>query len=526
MKDYQLPKLVKGKMSLIPIFVAFLSVVIVTLYLFVKRSYSYWERQGVPYKKPTFPLGNFTKSFLKQKSFAQDLQDLYNETSEPFYGVYSTITPALLIRDPRLIQNILVKDSQYFDEPGQHASTDVDPMADNLLLQHGEKWKRMRTKLSQAFTSGKLKGMLPTIIDCGKSMEKYIEKFANTNESIELRQIFAHYATNVIVSVAFGLEIDCFETDNEFSTNVVRVFFKPSFRAMVRSNFQTLLSPKLIKLFGVRFADKEVGDFLIETVRQNLEYREKNNVTRRDLFQLLMQIRNEGQVKEDDNWTTETKSGHKSLTIEDIAAQSLLFFLGGFDSSSSAMSFFLYELAKHPNIQQKVSDEIEEVIRRHDGELTYDAVSQMKYFSCCFTECLRLYPPFPGISRICTTDYKIPGTSVVIEKGTSVIISSLGLHYDRSYYDEPEKFIPERHNESQRLQKSFIEMPNITFGEGARNCIGRRLARLNSSVGLLLLLRKFRFELGDVHKNNENKISPTNFILALENGINLKVVTR
>lgn len=138
-----------------------------------------------------------------------------------------------------------------------------------------------------------------------------------------------------------------------------------------------------------------------------------------------------------------------------------------------------------------------------------------------------MYPPFPGISRICTADYKIPNTSIVIEKGTSVIISSLGLHYDRTYYDEADRFIPERHNESKRLEKSFIEMPNITFGEGARSCIGRRLARLNSSVGLILLLQKFKFQLGDEHRNDKkNKISPTNFIMALENGINLKVVTR
>lgn len=377
-------------MSLMLIFVTFIAILIVTLLLFVKRSYSYWERRGVPHKKPTFPFGNFSNSFMKKKSFAQDLEDLYNQTTGPFYGVYSTIVPALLIRDPQLIKNILVKDSQHFDEPGQHASSDVDPMADNLLMQHGEKWKRMRTKLSPVFTSGKLKGMFPTIVECAKSMVDYVEQFANTNNSIELRQIAAHYATNVIVSVAFGIEINCFENpDNEFNENVVKVFFKPSFRSMVRSICHTLLSPPLIKLFGVRFVDKQVSDFMIETVRQNLKYRESNNVTRNDLFQLLMQIRNEGQVKEDNNWTTDVTSERpKSLTIEDMGAQSLVFFLGGFDSSSSAMSFFLYELAKQPNIQQKVYDEIEDVIQKHNGELTYEAVSDMKYLSCCLTgEC-------------------------------------------------------------------------------------------------------------------------------------------
>lgn len=225
--------------------------------------------------------------------------------------------------------------------------------------------------------------MFNTIIACGNSLDKYVAKYANTGESVEIRDVFARFATNVIASVAFGIEIDCIENpDNEFRKYGQKIF-KPSFKNILRGNINVIV-PKLSKLLGLRFVDKEIGDFMIDTVRQNLEYREKNNVTRKDFFQLLMQLRNTGQVnKEDDDWSAKTNSDKKALSLEEIAAQAFLFFGGGFESSSSTMSFCMYELAKSPDKQQKAYDEITEILRQHDGHLTYDSLAEMKYVDYC-----------------------------------------------------------------------------------------------------------------------------------------------
>lgn len=87
------------------------------------------------------------------------------------------------------------------------------------------------------------------------------------------------------------------------------------------------------------------------------------------------------------------------------------------------------------------------------------------------TETLRLHPPFPVTSRMCTKTYKIPDTDVIIEEGTTLLFSAIGLQYDPQYYEQPEQFIPERYSES-HSSKSFVEMPNLVFGEGPRNCLG------------------------------------------------------
>lgn len=137
-----------------------------------------------------------------------------------------------------------------------------------------------------------------------------------------------------------------------------------------------------------------------------------------------------------------------------------------------------------------------------------------------------MHPPFPISTRKCTHDYKIPDTDVVIEEGTSIFFPTLGLQYDDKYYDEPTKFKPERYFDSQKTVKNFEDMPNLVFGDGPRNCIAMRFGKLQSKIAIVLLLRKFKFELGDQHKNNELKLNPRSIVLAPINGLNLKAYSR
>lgn len=67
------------------------------------------------------------------------------------------------------------------------------------------------------------------------------------------------------------------------------------------------------------------------------------------------------------------------MTMDELAAQVFIFFIGGFETSSTTMSFCLYELAINPDIQQLVQDDIDNVLQKHDGEITYEAIQQMEY---------------------------------------------------------------------------------------------------------------------------------------------------
>lgn len=136
------------------IFVSIVVILVATAYIYVKNAFSYWKRKGVPFKEPSFPFGNFTETFSKRRSFPEEVEDIYNESNEPFIGLYSSLAPTFLIRDPNLIKDIFIRDFQSFSNRGWHGNADVDPMADNILLQKMEKWKNVRSQLSPAFTAG------------------------------------------------------------------------------------------------------------------------------------------------------------------------------------------------------------------------------------------------------------------------------------------------------------------------------------------------------------------------------------
>lgn len=369
-------------MSAALIFVGLVSCLIVTAFLYVQNAFSYWKRRGIPYIKPTFPFGNSGEIFLQTTSVAETLQKLYESTTEPVLGYFSSVIPALLVRDSKILQNILIKDFSNFQMRKCHCDPKVDPMAENLLLINGEKWKTARTKLSPAFTASKLKEMIGTIIGATESLNEVLGQYADQPKAFEIRDVFTCCATNVIASVGFGIDIDCIKNpDSDFRKYGKRIFEGSVLNAW--RNLCIFVVPTLSKIFRPRFICKDVGDFMINIVKENIKYREENNVVKKDFFQLLMQLRNTGKIDEGNNWSIKSSTSHKSLTLEQMSAQAFLFFAAGYETSAATMSFCLYELCKDLSAQQRAYEEIVTVLEKHNGQLTYESISEMKYVDNC-----------------------------------------------------------------------------------------------------------------------------------------------
>jgi cytochrome P450 family 6 len=165
-----------------------------------------------------------------------------------------------------------------------------------------------------------------------------------------------------------------------------------------------------------------------------------------------------------------------------------VFFLAGFETSSTVLSFTLLELAANPDVQRKAQLEIDEALGQNNGEITYESLRTMKYLdwvlqgihqinfkvhfhTFAFIEAMRKYPPVTIHNRECTKTYIVPGTNVTIEKGFMVMIPNQALQNDPKYFPNPERFDPERFSDDDALHKyQYIYTP---FGEGPRQCIGK-----------------------------------------------------
>jgi cytochrome P450 family 6 len=126
----------------------------------------------------------------------------------------------------------------------------------------------------------------------------------------------------------------------------------------------------------------------------------------------------------------------------------------------------VYELVLNQDIQERLRDEINEVLERHNGEVTYDAIMEMKYLDMVFNETLRRWPIVDSQFRKSVDDFKIPNSDLVIPKNTTIMIPTVGLHMDERFWDEPEKFDPERFNEEN--VKKIVPYSYIPFSEGPR----------------------------------------------------------
>lgn len=139
----------------------------------------------------------------------------------------------------------------------------------------------------------------------------------------------------------------------------------------------------MLHFFNTYANPLEARKYFISLVTDTFAFREKNNVIRKDFMQMLMQLRNAGKVSEDGDWTVGKSEGLVSLSINDCAAQSYLFYLAGFDTSSSALTYCLYELVRNPELLLKVQQEIDQTLSRHNDEVTYEAIQEMKYLELC-----------------------------------------------------------------------------------------------------------------------------------------------
>lgn len=129
---------------------------------------------------------------------------------------------------------------------------------------------------------------------------------------------------------------------------------------------------------------------------------------------------------------------------------------------------------------------------------------------------MRKYPIIPNLFRKTQEDYKVPDSELVLEKGISVLIPVRAIHYDEDIYPEPHKFNPDRFSPEEiakRHPQSFLG-----FGDGPRNCIGSRFAKMQMCIGITYLLTNFEFS-----TDKPLNLSKRGFLLATEGGIVLSV---
>lgn len=231
--------------------------------------------------------------------------------------------------------------------------------------------------------------MFQTLVDTSGGLEAILKDYCESGESFEMKDVMARYTTDVILSVAFGIEAHTLKNpDSEFRSlgklimrdldvTTVFIFLFAKMAKPLRAAYFKLFRKRLMK---GKIEVEHVKNFFKEALLNTIDYREKNNVHRNDFLHLLLLLKNRGKLDEEGHVSIKGEKGAVgNLTLNELIAQCFLFFIGGFDTSSTSLTSTLFELTKYPEIQGKLRDEIHSHLAENDGKLSYDLIMKMDY---------------------------------------------------------------------------------------------------------------------------------------------------
>ncbi|XP_020020893.1 cytochrome P450 4F2-like isoform X1 [Castor canadensis] len=359
-------------------------------------------------------------------------------------------------------------------------------LGDGLLLSTSDKWSCHRRLLTPAFHFNILKPYVKIFNDSTNVMHAKWQRLIS--EGKNRLDMFEHISLMTLDSLQkciFGFESNCQEKPSEYIATILdlsALVTRRGHNLLMYMDFLYHLTPD-----GQHFrkACRLVHDFtgaVIQERRQTLPDQDVDDF-------LLAKAKSKTLDFIDVLLLTKDEDG-KMLSDEDIRAEADTFMFEGHDTTASGLSWVLYNLAKHPEYQERCRQEVRELLRDRDPkDIEWDDLAQLPFLTMCIKESLRLHPPVVFITRRCTQDVMLPD-GAVIPKGVTCAISIFGTHHNPAVWPDPEVYDPFRFDPENIKDRSPLAF--IPFSAGPRNCIGQTFAMSEMKVALALTLLRFR----------------------------------
>ena len=331
-------------------------------------------------------------------------------------------------------------------------------IGDGLLTSWGEDWRRQKALIQPIFTRARVEGYVDPIL---AELDEFKAHLRAEEASVDLGESMMRFTLKVVCRVLFGAGLT-----EEQENRVMNRFAALNGAVIKRANTPLPFGLPLPMGNRVRTNQAELFALCDDVIAQRRASASDGD----DLASLLVAARD----------------GDDQLSDDEVREQILIFMLAGHETTSMSLTFALHLLGRHPDIQQRVRDEVEHVLGDHPPTAS-QLISDLPYTTAVLKEAMRLYPAAPITGRRSLEDTTIGGYD--IPAGSDVILSVWSIHHRADIWPDPERFDPER----------FLGDPDIgrydwmPFGAGPRACIGQHFSMLESVATLAELVRDFDF---------------------------------
>lgn len=376
---------------------------------------------------------------------------------------------AIVSYKPELIRHVLKDNYKNYHKSSIQMKRMGHFLGPGLLTSHGDYWLTQRQLIQRGFRPDALRPLAATMHDgLTEALAHFDRAIANGPVDIcaQIRALTFHMVTRSLLTTRLPDE-DVARIDLAISE--IQDF-------MVRQIVHPYLMPWFV-LSGEQRKHDAMRQDCEQVLLTHIKRRRNDPENRQDILQALLDARYD--------------DGRSGMTDQQVLDESLQLLIAAHETSSTALSWALYLLCRHPDVLAAAVEEFRDVLGT--GLIAFDDIPSLALNTRVLDEALRLYPPFWMVDRVALADDRVG--DVEIPAGMMVVIFIHGAHHAPERWNDAERFQPDRFNAERRpRQPSYFYLP---FGAGPRGCIGGNYAQLQMLMIMSELLRNYSFHLAN-----------------------------
>lgn len=412
-----------------------------------------------------YPLIGVIPSMLKKNplDYFMACQANYGDIFTLDFGLLK----AVVLCSPHHAQYILRDEPQKYDKGGSFWNSMRSIMGNGLATSQGEFWKRQRRMIQPHFHRQKLANLTNKMVDAIEDATGYWDRAAESGRAFQIAEAYNHVTMKVIVRTILGSSLNFQEADEVGS----RIEYIISY--IMQGTLLNLL-PNWVPSPGrerYRLAKQKIDDVIFRIIDQ---CRQSPDTHQDDLMSMLLHM-------------VDDESGEQ-MTNEQLRDEIATIFLAGYETTSISLSWATAFLIQHPEIAEKLYKEVDSVL--NGRKPTFEDLPNLPYARMILQESMRYYSPSWWIPRNAAEDDTIDG--YLVPKGSLVICLNHAIHHHPDYWENPEKFDPERHTHERSAQRHRFAW-NV-FGAGQRQCLGKDFALMEGHLVLVRLAQRYVFK--------------------------------
>ena len=415
------------------------------------------------------PVVSRLRSFADSRAMAANPVRVLTKYTELFGSTFrfylGGLKEAIVTTDPAVIQHVLKTNAENYQKSEIQVKRMGHFLGKGLLTTHGEAWRTQRRLIQKGFDRKELEALSSIMQD---SLAESLRDFDRQVKAGPV-DIYPHLMKMTFAMVArslFGARLKDEDIDIISHTILTVQEF------IVRQTLQPYLNP-WFAVSGELRRHEDLRARADSILRAYISKR-RHEAPGHDLLQTLMDAR---------------YSDGEGMSDELILSESMQLLVAGHETSSNALSWLLYLLSSRPDCLERIRQEFDSILG--EETLSYSHVPRFEFTSQVIQEALRLYPPFWMIDRMAVADDR--AGELLIPRGSTVIVFVHGAHHAPRYWQDPERFDPERFTKAN--EKSHTPFTYLPFGGGPRGCIGGNYAMLQILMILSTLVRKYDLQL-------------------------------